>query len=343
MARIRFILPLFIFILSACNLPSTTATEPVDPTAGSSFITSTPVFTPAASGMPLGTKENPIVMALIPSRSQEISESAREMAAQLSDVTGLVIVSFTPVSYTELVEAMGAGSVHIAWLPPFPYLLAHEKGYADAALATTVFGRDLSAAQFLVNKKLVENRTFTTYFDPATGLNLADAASALKQFEGKKPCWTDAYSPSGYVVPLGYLSENGITVKTGAFLQGHSTVVKSLYLDPGGSICHFGATLVDMRSSVVPEYKDVTEKVVVIWVTEPIIPFDGVAYASNLPDEMRLSISSALLVMIQTEEGNAALRDTYQIDGLKLIDDTFYDALRYVLEQSALELSGLVR
>jgi len=47
--------------------------------------------------------------------------------------------------------------------------------------------------------------------------------------------------------------------------------------------------------------------------------------------------------MIQTEEGNAVLRDTYQIDGLKLIDDTFYNALRNMLEQSGLELLSLVR
>ncbi len=82
---------------------------------------------------------------------------------------------------------------------------------------------------------------------------------------------------------------------------------------------------------------------VVVWETEAIVPFDGVAYAASLPDEMRLSITSALLVMIQTEEGNAALRDTYQIDGLELADDTFYDALRRLLEQSGLELSELVR
>ena len=80
-----------------------------------------------------------------------------------------------------------------------------------------------------------------------------------------------------------------------------------------------------------------------VWQTEAIVPFDGVAYAESLPDEMRVSVSAAFLSMIQTEEGNAALRDTFQIDGLKLIDDTFYDALRRMLEQSDLQLSALVR
>jgi phosphonate transport system substrate-binding protein len=349
MTKLR-LLPLLVFILTACNLPTAPALSEAagSPTETASFpipsqpAVSTPIPTPQSDAV-LGTDENPIVMALIPSSAQEIGESAREAAAQLSDLTGLIIVPFAPTSYAELVEALGVGRVHIAWLPPFPYLLAREKGYADAALATTVLGRDLSAAQFLVNKQMVEDRKFTVYFDPATGANLADAASALKQFDDKKPCWTDPYSPTGYVIPLGILNENGIQTKTGAFVQGHATVVKSLYQDPEGTICQFGAIVADHQIFIAAGYEDAEERVVVVWMTEPIVPFDGVAYASSLPDEMRLSITSALLVMIQTEEGNAALRDTYQIDGLKLIDDTFYDALRHMLEQSGLELSELVR
>ncbi len=145
------------------------------------------------------------------------------------------------------------------------------------------------------------------------------------------------------LLPLGILNENGIQTKTGAFVQGHATVIKSLYADPEGEICQFGVTIADEQIFIAAGYEDAAEKVVVVWMTEPIVPFDGVAYASSLPDEMRISISAAFLSMIQTEEGNAALRDTYQIDGLKLIDDTFYDALRPMLEQSGLELAGLVR
>jgi len=346
MTRLRLFI--LVFILTACNLPFAPTAAPTESASSptpSRVAVSTQIPTPQPTpepGAPLGTDANPIVMALIPSKEREISESAKDVAAQLSNLTGLAIVPFAPATYIEVVEALGAGRVHIAWLPPFPYLLAHEKSHADAALATTVFGKDLSAAQFLVNKQMVDDRTFTVYFDPATGANLAEAAAALGQFAGKKPCWTDPYSPTGYVVPLGILNENGIQTKTGAFVQGHATVVKSLYADPEGT-CQFGATLADGQIFIASGYEDAAERVVVVWVTEPIVPFDGVAYSSSLPDEMRLSITSALLVMIQTEEGNAALRDTYQIDGLELADDTFYDALRRLLGQSGLELSALVR
>jgi len=347
MTRLR-LLPILVFILTACNLPISAPTEIAStPTEGlAATFTPIPTLIPtpiptSQPDVPLGTDANPIVLALIPGR--EMSESAQDVAAQLSHLTGLVIVPFAPATYAEVVEALGEGRVHIAWLPPFPYLLAHKQGYADAALATIVFGRDLSAAQFLVNKQMVDDRTFTVHFDPSTGANLADAASALQQFKDKKPCWTDPYSPTGYVVPLGILSENGIQVKTGAFVQGHATVIKSLYADPDGNICQFGTTIADHQVFIAAGYEDAAERVVVVWMTEPIVPFDGVAYASSLPDEMRVSVSAALLSMTQTEEGSAALRDTYQIDGLKLVDDTFYDALRHMLEQSGLDLTGLVR
>ena len=344
MRRLILTTVFLILTLTACNLPQLTpiASTPTESLVAVSPPTPTLMPTPLPD-TPLGTDANPIVLALIPSSGREIPDSARDVAAQLSQLTGLVIVPYAPATYSEVVDALGEGRAHIAWLPPFPYLFAHENGFADAALAATVLGRDLSAAQFLVNKQMVDNRTFTVYFDSATGANLADAATALKQFADKKPCWTDPYSPTGYVVPLGYLNENGIETKPGAFVQGHATVIKSLYADPEGTICHFGAAIADNQVFIAAGYEDAAERVVAVWQTEAIVPFDGVVYADSLPDEMRVSISAAFLSMIQTEEGNAALRDTYQIDGLKLIDDTFYEALRKMLEQSGLELSALVR
>jgi len=332
--------------LTACNLPvnqpTPIASTPTERPAAVSTQTPTPWPTPPPDA-PLGTDENPIVLSILPSSGGEISDAARDVAAQLSHLTGLVIVPYAPASYAEVVKALGEGRIHIGFLAPFPYLLAHKKGYADAALVTTVFGRDLSAAQFIVNREMVTNRTFTLYFDPATGANLADASTALKQFADKKPCWTDPYSATGYVVPLGTLNEIGVQTKLGAFVQGHVTVIKSLYADPEGRICQFGAAIADQQVFVATGYEDAAERVVVVWRTEPIVPFDGIAYASSLPDEMRVSLSAAFLSMTRTEEGSAALRDTFQIDGLKLVDDTFYDVLRRFLDESGLLLSDLVR
>jgi phosphonate transport system substrate-binding protein len=293
--------------------------------------------------IPLGTDANPIILSLPPSREQTVSDAALDVTAQLSHLTGLVIVPYAPSSYKEALDALGEGRTHIAFLAPFPYIFAHEKYQADMALATTVLGRDLSAAQFLVNRELVDKRVFTLYYDSVTQTNLADASVALKQFADKKPCWTDPYSATGYVLPFGLLMENGLTVKPGAFVQGHATVIKSLYQDPDGFICQFGVTIADHQVFIASGYDDAADEVPIVWMTEAVVPFDGIAYAESLPDALRVSISAAFLSMIQTEEGNAALRDAFQIDGLKLADDTFYDSLRRILTKSGLLLSELIK
>jgi len=345
MTRRRFPLPRLILltlgILTACNFP------------GAQTPTPTAAFTPTpARDAPLGSHENPIVLALPPAGEREISESGREAAAQLSSLTGQVIIPYAPASYTELVEALGEGRVHIAWLPPLPYLLAHSNGHADAALAATVHEVDLYAAQFLVNRQQVEGGPFKVHFDPMTGRNLAQAAAALAQFEGRKPCWTDSYSPYSYVLPLGILAENGIETKPGAFMQGDEAVIRSLYRDPKGEICQFGVTLVDSREAAAAEYADVSEQVVVVWVTDAIVPLNGFAYAPSLSSELRVSLSAAFLAILGNEAGAAILRDAFpltvcpgacQFDGLKLVDDSFYDALRGVQAQSGLDLTDLVR
>lgn len=349
MNRLRLLL-FFVLTLTACNLPTsdsgnvtaTPTTLPASPPTPSQAATQTALPTPQPETPP-GTDTHPIVLALIPSREQVIPDAARDTAAQLSQLTGLVVVPYAPASYSEVVDALAEGRVHIAMLPPFPYILAHEKARADIALAAVVLGQDLSAAQFLVNRHMVETRAFTLYYDANAKVNLADASTALKQFTDKKPCWTDPYSPTGYIVPLGILNGSGISTRPGAFVQGHATVVKSLYQDSEGLVCQFGATIADPRVFIASGYDDAAEKVAIVWVTEAIVPFDGIAYAASLPDEMRVRLSAAFLTMIQTEEGNAALRDTFQIDGLKLVDDTFYNPLRRILDKSGLLLSDLVR
>jgi phosphate/phosphite/phosphonate ABC transporter binding protein len=286
-----------------------------------------------------GTPDNPLFMALAPSATtQELIASGEAIAKQISELTGYTIVTNVPTSYGALVEAMGSGNAHIGWLPPFAYVIAHEKGYADVALSTLRFGSDHYGAQFIANA----SSGFTSYFDTATNANTADAKTALAQFEGKKPCWTDPLSSSGYVIPLGFLSDAGVKTKAAAMVQGHPTVVRAVY---AGGICDFGATFVDARTSstLQADLPDVMDKIVVIWRTDPVIPNDNVSYASTLPEDVRAKLTEAFLKITETEEGKAALKAVYQIEGLKVVDDTFYDEFRVYLEASGIDVTTLVK
>ena len=272
-------------LLASCGAPATpVATEPPAPTQAPA----TPVPAPTEPPAPeIGTADSPIIMALAPSAtSQELQTGGQAIADKLSEMTGYTINISVPTNYAALVEAMGSGNAHIGWLPPLAYMLAKYKDFADVGLVVLRADSDHYGFQYVANvDRVKEDGTpmFTSYFDPATGKSTADAATALKQFDGTKPCWTDPLSASGYVLPFGLLAKEGVKAKAGAWVQGHPTVIKSVYLSPKGEICDFGATYIDARTAVVKDFPDVNDKVQVIYVSDPIIPNDNVSYATSVP------------------------------------------------------------
>lgn len=157
-------------------------------------VTPTPIPAIATSApVEIGTADNPIIMALAPSAtSQELQTGGQAIADKLADMTGYTIKINVPTNYAALIEAMGSGNAYIGWLPPLAYMLAKYKGYADVGLAVLRSGSDHYGFQYVSNAARVDadgNQMFTSYYDPATGKSTADAATALAQFNGKKPFW----------------------------------------------------------------------------------------------------------------------------------------------------------
>ena len=347
--RISFMLMALLTVLSlalAACAPATPA--PTEPPAATAAPTEPPAATAAPTEPPaptIGTADNPIVMALAPSAtSQELQAGGEAIAAKLSEVTGYTITVSVPTNYAALVEAMGSGNAHIGWLPPLAYMLAKYKGYADVGLVVLRADSDHYGFQYVTNVARVKedgSPMFTSFFDPATGKSTADAATALTQFDGKKPCWTDPLSASGYVLPAGLLAKEGVKVKAGAWVQGHPTVIKSVYLSPKGEICDFGASYIDARTAVVKDFPDVNDKVQVIYVSDPIIPNDNVSFATSVPADVREKISAALVELAGSEDGRALLKNGgYDIGGLKVVDDTFYDEFRVYLEAAGYDVTS---
>jgi phosphonate transport system substrate-binding protein len=287
--------------------------------------------------VPLGTADNPIVVAFEPSAtSQEITAGGQELLDLLSTETGLTFKGVIPTSYAALTEAMGSGNAKIGWMATFAYILAHEKGYADVALITNRFGSDHYGAEFIARA----DAGFTPAADtPATD----DEISTLMQFKGKRPCFTDPQSTSGYVIPLIFLKKAGLTdadLKPAVFAQGHPQVVRAVY---AGGICDFGAAFVDARTGVTKDLPDVMDKVVVVYQTKALIPNDNMSYAPDMPADLQTTITAAMLKIAGTEEGKKALNDLYQIGGLVKVDDTAYDEFRSYLQASGIDLSAYVK
>jgi phosphonate transport system substrate-binding protein len=103
-----------------------------------------------------------------------------------------------------------------------------------------------------------------------------------------------------------------------------------------------GATYVDARSAVDDEYPDVLEKVKVIAESVPI-PNDGVQFHPSVDAELREIIVKALLEIIATEEGQAAMDKAYEWTALEEHGDEFYDPFRQQLQASGIKALELMQ
>lgn len=329
------LLPLF--IVTACSMPLAFIQTPT-PTAEASMPTPMATIQVLSTAEP-GTEENPLVLALAPTTnlSQTAIDAANALAQKLEDATGLQVITAIPAYESELVQAFSASHAHIGLLSPYGYFLASENGDVQSILASVRNGQTMYGAQFLARS----DSGFERYYDLARGENFAEAHEALAQFANKKPCWSDRVSPSGYVIPLGYLNQAGVRTAEAAFVEGQGTVVRALY---GKDICDFGSTYVDARGLPVLEqdYPDVMEKVVIIWRTEPIIPYEQIVVNSRLNPQVKQSLLRAFVDLMGVEEGRALIQTVYGLDAFQPADESQYQDFGKLLKASGLDIHSLL-
>ena len=221
---------------------------------------------------------------------------------------------------------------------PFGYLSARENDSVTAILASVRDGQTFYGTQFIANRE----GGFVSYYDDELGDNIENANNALRQFQDKKPCWSDPASPSGYVVPLGLLNQAGVGVSSAAFLEGQSSVVRAVYAE---GICDFGATFIDARQlpSLEADYSDVMDRVNIIWRMDKIIPYENISLSNSLPIEMRRVIQRAFIDLMLTPEGKSAVQTVYGIDELQIAEDVMYDDFAMYVKASGLDLAELIK
>jgi phosphonate transport system substrate-binding protein len=269
----------------------------------------------------LGTEENPIVISFVPSGDADtIIASAEQLTDFLSEETGLVIEASVPTSFVGSIEAMCAGEAHIATLNTFSYVVAHERGCADVALASTRFDSPTYTGQIIVN---------------------ADAGiETIADLKGHSFCRPDPFSTSGWIIPSITMRAEGIDPDTDLEIVdagGHPDVVRAV----ANGDCDAGATFVDARTNVQEELPDVMETVLVLAVSQPI-PNDTVAFHPDFPEEMREEIVAAFLSLTEDEEAMAIIQELYRWEGFVEVDDAFYDEFRQLLEAAGVNVEDFI-
>ncbi len=333
-------------ILGACQNGSSTLSTPT--LAQSPAVISTPTQAPnpeAPTGTPQppGTANNPLVISFISEKlDPTVKLNADKVAEQLSQLTGYKIESEVSPTYDWTLKGMADGAVHMAWLPPLTYLYGSQQGFARVVLLTDHFGVYKYGTQFLANA----NSGLKSFFDLTRNQNTANALNALSQLRGKQPCWVDPSSSSGYLLAAGLLKLNNIPIKDGIFLLSHTSVVRALYIN---GICDFGATYAlagDPRTAaaVQQDLPDALDKVIILWVSDPVIPNLCLALLPSLPDAMQKKIAQGMLDLVKTQAGKAALTgaNSYDIQDFEIATDADYSPLLKMVNIMGISLDSML-
>ena len=271
----------------------------------------------------LGSEENPIIWAFVPSGEMErVAGGAQTVADLLTEETGLYFDTSVATEYAGVIEAMCSDppEAHMGSLATFAYVLAADRGCAEAELVSVRYGSPTYNGQIIVRAD--------------SGIN------ALTDLAGKTFCRPDPLSTSGWIIPSLTLRAAGINPESDLAeivdAGSHDAVVAAVY----NGDCDAGATYVDARGTVEEDYADVMDVVTIIEVTEDI-PNDGVQFVPSVSAEMRAKIVDGLLAIAETEAGQEALDTAYQWAALAKHDDTFYDPFRQVLQAAGMNIEDM--
>jgi len=301
--------------------PEEPATEAPEPTE---VPTEEPAEEPTEEPEPsLGTEEDPIVWAVVPSgETEQVVTGFEEVADLIFDETGLVIDPFVATEYAGVIEAMCSDppKAQMASLATFSYVLAAERGCAEAALVAVRFGSPSYNGQIFVR---------------------ADSGiESLEELEGKTFCRPDPLSTSGWIIPSITLRAAGVDPDTDldqiVDAGSHDAAVAGVY----NGECDAGASYVDARGTIEEDYPDVLDEIKILTISADI-PNDGVQFVPGFDEELQEQIVEALLAISETEEGKEALDTAYSWNELERRGDEFYDPFRQVLDAAGVSAEEL--
>jgi len=274
-------------------------------------------FVPAAAAQDaeVGTQDNPIIWAFVPSSdAQTVLAGASELTDMVQADTGLYIKPVVATDFSGVVEAICAGKAQMAALNTFSYILASSRGCADVGLVSLRFGSAYYSGQIITK---------------------ADSPiKTLADLKGTTFCRPDPLITSGWIVPSITLRANGIDPDTDLKIVdagGHPQVVTAVI----NGDCDAGATFVDART-------DDQKAETAVLTTTSQIPNDTVSFATGLDADIRAKITASLLKIAADPDNAKLLTDTYNWGGLAEAKDAFFDDFRQQLDAAGIKIDTLV-
>jgi phosphonate transport system substrate-binding protein len=269
-----------------------------------------------------GQNDGELTFAAVPSE-QNIDPNVeyKDILALIEKNTGKKVRFVRSTDYNAVIEGMVSGKVDIAEFGPLSYVLARTNGAKITPVAAMV--------------EKGEAPTYHSYGVVPKGSPISD----LSGFKGKKVCFVDPSSTSGYLFPSAALQEKGIDAKTGVqpvMAGGHDSSALSVK----SGKCEAGFSLQSMVDTVLPSKKELAAGgLKVVW-KSPAIPASPVAIRTDLPGDLRAKLVSTFtkdankdrMVALGVCKDTASCKVTSDASywGYQAIDDRSFDPVRQV-------------
>jgi len=263
-----------------------------------------------------------LILGAVPSEeSTALVESYSKLIQVLEEELGLEVEFFQATDYAGIIEAQIAGRVDLAQYGPFSYVIARFNDADIAPIGALVDAPD-------------EKPGYQSYGIVKAGSDITD----LEGFRGKRVCFVDPGSTSGYLYPSAGLLELGIDPEadvTPVFAGGHDASVISV----NNGDCDAGFAFDAMVDSVLIEAGDIAEgDITTVWKSE-VIAGSPLAMQNSLPESLKAEIIRLVLEVANRDQLLADGRCTSADDcgltdenawGWVPVKDSFYDGVRAV-------------
>jgi phosphate/phosphite/phosphonate ABC transporter binding protein len=206
--------------------------------------------------------------------------------------------------YQELVDAVAAGRLHLAWMPPVGHAQAASKGASLLAVAERR-GALCYRAALLVRQDSMFTR--------------------VESLRGARCAWTDPSSTSGYLYPRQLLASVGIDPRRDLSMEAFYGTARAALeavaigaADVCGAYAREGAGRdPDLALSDVERILPLAKKTLRVLSVTDLIPPDGIVAAASLSAPDRAGLQAVLLGLDATEVGAAALSALMDADRLR--------------------------
>jgi len=259
-----------------------------------------------------------IVIGFNPAENAEVVETNGKLFSEYyKKATGLNVKTFIATDYTALIEAMRAGRVDFAFLPPFSFVKAEEIAKAKVLMKAVRKGQSGFYSGIIVRSDKGFNK--------------------IEDLKGKNIAWTDPASSSGFIVPkAALLTKKKIDADKFFGKQVYAGSHDALVLAVLNGTVDAGATFVnDLKGEdgawhqflKTPEDR---KKIKMVFISD-LIPGDTLATTEKFMKEHKEIVDKTVKILTdmgKSAEGKKILAALYRIDSMIPATSKEYQPLR---------------